>query len=85
MFTVKEVASRKAGGRNMLNELIRKGNKTVHRYMMGYGYQLYGCEETETGYRAEYYKTHAGVTIATVFIEFNKKWRCTRVSNSKGV
>lgn len=63
-----------------MKELVRKGQKAVAQYMRSAGYSLYDCIETEEGYTAEYYKTGAGVTIKTVYVYFNKNWRCTKIA-----
>lgn len=62
-----------------MNQLVKKGHKTVAQYMKRAGYQLYDCIETENGYEAEYYKTAAGITVNTVIVKFNNNWRCTEV------
>lgn len=58
-----------------MKELIGKGHKTTYKYMKARGYDLYDCEETENGYEAEWYISHAGVTIKKIIIVFNKNWR----------
>lgn len=64
----------------MKNEqLLRKGHKKVDQIMRRRGYSLYDCLETEDGYEAEWYKSHAGVTLDTVVVVFNKNWRVIKV------
>ena len=66
-----------------MNELIRKGQKTVAQYMRRSGYQLYDCVETETGYTAEYYYTAAGITLRRVYVYFTKNWRVAEIKEEK--
>ena len=62
-----------------MKELIRKGHKKVNSYMRNRGYSLYDCTETDDGYEAEWYKSHAGITQDTVTVVFNKNWRVTKI------
>lgn len=61
-------------------ELIGKGRKKVDAYMRKAGYWLYGYEKLDNGYRAEYYKIAAGITISSVFIEFTASWKVRAIS-----
>lgn len=65
-----------------MKNLLRKGQKTVINYMKRNGYQLYDVYETEDGYKAEYYKTVAGITTDCVFIHFNNKNRVIKIENA---
>lgn len=62
-----------------MKNLLRKGHKTVENHMKKAGYNLYDCIETEKGYEAEWYKSHAGITLDTMIICFNKNWRVTEI------
>lgn len=65
-----------------MKNLLRKSQKTVINYMKKAGYQLYDVYETENGYKAEYYKTAASITINRVFIHFNNKNRVIKIEKA---
>ncbi len=66
-----------------MQDLIRKGWKSVDRFMTGRGYQLWDVYEMTGGYSAEYYKSGAGIVLEKVEVYFNEKMKCTGTNRIK--
>lgn len=61
------------------NELLNKGHKKVTQWANKYGYGAVCAYEEGENTVVEFAMTHAGITVKSVTIVFNKAWRVIEV------
>lgn len=63
----------------MKEKLLRKGHRFVSRYMEQCGYVVACSYEEGENMIVEFSRVHAGVTLESVTVVFNGKWRVIEV------